>query len=146
MPSAAGSASSRRYNGGKRGGERMTTKQSATIEDLYRVPGKAEIVNGELVLMSPTGGIPNFAAGEVFASLREYSRRVRSGWPVTDNGAFVVNLPGRTSFSPDAAFYVGPPPTMRFYQGAPVFAVEVRSEGDYGPTAEEEIEAKRADY
>jgi len=38
----------------------MTTKTEATIDDLYRVPenGKAEIVNGELVLMSPTGGVP----------------------------------------------------------------------------------------
>ena len=38
------------------------TKADATIEELSRVPGKAEIVNGELVLMSPTGGLPNFAA------------------------------------------------------------------------------------
>jgi Uma2 family endonuclease len=35
---------------------------------------------------------------------------------------------------------------MRFLQGAPVFAVEVRREGDYGSKAEEEIAAKRADY
>lgn len=26
----------------------MTTKPEATIEDLHRAPGKAEIVNGEL--------------------------------------------------------------------------------------------------
>ncbi|PYT07513.1 MAG: Uma2 family endonuclease, partial [Acidobacteria bacterium] len=34
----------------------MSTSTEATIEDLYRVDddGKAEIVNGELVLMSPT--------------------------------------------------------------------------------------------
>ena len=35
---------------------------------------------------------------------------------------------------------------MKFGQGAPVFAVEVRSEGDYGPQAERQISAKRADY
>ena len=35
---------------------------------------------------------------------------------------------------------------MRFYEGAPVFATEVRSEGDYGPQAEREMSAKRADY
>ena len=29
---------------------------------------------------------------------------------------------------------------------APIFAVEVRSEGDYGPQAEQAIAAKRADY
>jgi Uma2 family endonuclease len=35
---------------------------------------------------------------------------------------------------------------MRFFEGASVFAVEVRSEGDYGPAAEERLAAKRADY
>ena len=35
---------------------------------------------------------------------------------------------------------------MKFYEGAPVFAVEVRSEGDYGPRAERAMAAKRADY
>ncbi len=33
----------------------------ATIDDLYRVPGKAEIVNGEIVHMSPTGFEPGYA-------------------------------------------------------------------------------------
>jgi Uma2 family endonuclease len=126
----------------------MTTKAPATIEDLCHVPEnqKAEIVHGELVLMSPTGGRPGYAGDEVFASLREYAQRTRSGWAVGDNKAFVVNLPHRNSFSPDAAFYVGPPPTIRFYQGAPTFAVEVRSENDYGQKAESDIAAKRADY
>jgi len=31
----------------------MPVHSQASIEDLYRVPGKAEIVNGELRLMSP---------------------------------------------------------------------------------------------
>jgi Uma2 family endonuclease len=35
---------------------------------------------------------------------------------------------------------------VKFYQGAPVFAVEVRSEGDYGPDAEVKIARKRPDY
>ena len=35
---------------------------------------------------------------------------------------------------------------MRFVEGAPDFAVEVRSENDYGRTAEAEMAAKRADY
>jgi Uma2 family endonuclease len=34
---------------------------------------------------------------------------------------------------------------MSFIQGAPAFAAEVRSEGDYGPRAEEEMARKRAD-
>jgi len=35
---------------------------------------------------------------------------------------------------------------MRFLEGAPVFAVEVRSENDYGPAAERALAEKRADY
>ena len=35
---------------------------------------------------------------------------------------------------------------MRFFDGAPVFAVEVRSEHDYGPQAELDMAAKRTDY
>ena len=123
----------------------MSTKTEATIEDLYKVKSKAELVNGEIVHMPPTGGLPNQAAGEIFASLREYARRTRGGHAVGDNAAFVVDLPHRKSFSPDAAYYVGDI-TMKFFEGAPVFAVEVRSEGDYGPRAEREMERKRADY
>jgi Uma2 family endonuclease len=35
---------------------------------------------------------------------------------------------------------------MRFYEGAPIFAVEVRSENDYGRIAELRIAEKRIDY
>ena len=35
---------------------------------------------------------------------------------------------------------------MKFLEGAPIFAVEVRSEGDYGPAAETKIAEKRRDY
>ncbi|OLE54693.1 MAG: hypothetical protein AUG51_06990 [Acidobacteria bacterium 13_1_20CM_3_53_8] len=123
----------------------MSTKVEATIDDLYKVEGKAELVNGEIVKMSPTGGLPNYAAQEISFSLREYSKRRKKGYAVGDNAAFVVNLPNRKSFSPDAAFYVGDI-TMKFFEGAPVFAVEVRSESDYGPKAERAMAKKRADY
>jgi Uma2 family endonuclease len=130
----------------------MTTavsgKTQAGVEDLYRVPdhAKAELVNGEVVLMAPTGDEPGFAGDEIFVSLREYARRVALGRAVGDNKGFRVRLPHRESFSPDAAFYTGPPAGMRFFEGAPVFAVEVRSENDYGPAAEEAMRRKRADY
>ena len=124
----------------------MSTKVEATIEDLYKVGGKAELVNGEIILMSPTGYWPHYAADEIFSSLREYSRNRHFGFVVSDNAAFIVNLPHRKSFNPDAAYYVGPDPGMKFFDGAPVFAVEVRSEGDYGPRAERQMAQKRADY
>ena len=124
----------------------MATRARATIDDLYLVKEKAEIINGEVVILSPTGGQPGYAADEIFVSLHEYSKRSGKGRAVGDNKAFRVKLPNRGTFSPDAAYYVGPDPGMKFYEGAPVFAIEVRSENDYGPQAEKNIAAKRADY
>ena len=126
----------------------MSTALKTAIDDLYHVPDgrKAEIINGEVVLMSPTGAAPGYAGDEIFASLRAYAKRRKVGRAVSDNKGFHVRLPNRESFSPDAAYHVGPDPGMKFYEGAPIFAVEVRSEGDYGDTAEAAIAAKRADY
>src|SRR2546422_2021064 len=115
----------------------MSAKTEATIEDLYHVPEnrKAEIVNGEVVLMSPTGKKPNRAGFKISLRLYEYELSTGSGIAVADNAGFNVNLPKRKSFSPDAAFYVGKDPGMKFFEYAPVFAAEVRSENDYGATA-----------
>lgn len=124
----------------------MSSKTEATLEDLYKVEGKAELVNGEIVLMSPTGQRPHLAARAIFLSLYEYERRTKKGYAITDNAGFRVDLPNRKSFSPDAAFYVGEVESMKFFAGAPVFAAEVRSEGDYGRRAEKEMARKRDDY
>jgi Uma2 family endonuclease len=126
----------------------MISKPQATIEDLYHLPEnrKAELVNGELVFMSPTGATPGRAGGNIFFSLRQYEQQTRCGYAFPDNVGFVVNLPTRKSFSPDVAFFTGSLSGMRFLDGAPVFAVEVRSENDYGPQAEREMAQKRADY
>ncbi len=124
----------------------MTVKSQAGVEDLYAIAEKAELVEGDVVRMSPTGDLPNTVAGEIFASLREWSRTTGSGRAYTDNVAFLVDLPHRQSFSPDVALYQGPRSGMKFLQGAPVFAVEVRSEGDYGARAERQMARKRADY
>lgn len=63
-----------------------------------------------------------------------------------DNVRFIVDLPNRKSFSPDAAYYLGRRFRAKFLEGAPAFAVEVRSQDDYGPRAENEVAAKRRDY
>ena len=74
----------------------MVTKAArATVSDLYKAPGKAELVNGELVLMPPTGIDSGYAAGEIVASLREHVRRTRQGRAFTDNAGFLVELPHR---------------------------------------------------
>jgi Uma2 family endonuclease len=124
----------------------MQTKPQATLADLSRFAGKAELVNGELVPMSPTGINPGYAADEIFASLYLYAQRTGTGRAVGDNKGFLAHLPHRESFSPDAAFVAGNPRGMKFFEEAPIFAVEVRSENDYGPAAERTMAAKRADY
>jgi Uma2 family endonuclease len=129
----------------------MTTAQRATLDDLYRTEGKAELIGGRIVQLMATGKRPNRVAGNIYLSLRLYERqKPGQGEAYTDNLGFTVPaLPsGRESFSPDASFYRGPAPAneMRFIEGPPTFAVEVRSENDYTPSAEAELAAKRADY
>ena len=123
-------------------------KERATIEDLYQFPSdvKAELIEGEIVPMTPTGDAPGYAGDEIFVALRQYVRERQTGRAVGDNKSFRVDLPNRESFSPDAAYYVGLRAGMRFFEGAPVFAVEVRSENDYGEYAERKMAEKRADY
>jgi Uma2 family endonuclease len=122
----------------------------ATLEDLYRTEGNAELIGGRIVPLMATGDMPNQVAANIYVSLREYTKKTGSGVPYTDNMGFAVKeLPsGRVSFSPHASYYVGPRPKnrLRFVWGAPIFAVEVRSENDYKKTARQEMAAKRADY
>ncbi len=83
-------------------------------------------------------------------SLRGYARASERGVAYPGGiGYAIPELPsGRESFSPDASYYVGTRPVnpMRFIEGTPMFAVEVRSENDYGPAAEADMAAKRDDY
>ena len=127
----------------------MLTKQRATVEDLYHVPenGKAELIDGELVHFMATGINPGRAGLRIATSLVRYEDEQGGGYTVPDNVGFLVNLPNRESFSPDVAWIAGATPdTMNFGEGAPTFAVEIRSKSDYGPAAEIAIEDKRADY
>ncbi|MGA9773655.1 MAG: Uma2 family endonuclease [Blastocatellia bacterium] len=125
----------------------MTTKARSRIEDLYHLPenGKAEIVDGEILLMPPTGDIPARAGGSVYISLRLHEGKT-PGRAYPDNTGFRVSLPNRESFSPDVAWHTGQITGMKFLEGSPVFAVEIRSENDYGPKAEQKMAEKRRDY
>jgi Uma2 family endonuclease len=122
----------------------------ATLDDLYRTPGKAELIGGRIVHRMATGRKPNRVAGRIYRSLAEYAEQSRKGEAFTDNMGFAIpELPsGRESFAPDASYYDGPLPAnaMRFIEGPPTFAAEVRSENDYDPAAAAEMADKRADY
>ena len=118
----------------------------ATEADLARAPGKAELVGGEIVDMPAAGDMPSRAATMILVRLREHERRGEPGRAFADNTGFLVDLPHRKSFSPDAAWYTGPRAGMKYLQGAPTFAAEVRGDDDYGPAAERAMARKRADY
>ena len=84
-------------------GDKMLTKQWATAEDLYNAPGKAALVNGELAHLMATGIRPAKAGGRIYSSLERHEDEKGGGYAVPDNAGFLVNLPNRGSFSPDAA-------------------------------------------
>lgn len=127
-----------------------TVTQRATIDDLYRTEGKAELIGGRIVQYMATGRRPNRVAARIIRSLDDYATAHGVGEAYTDSMGFTVpELPsGRESFSPDASYYSGvfPSNEMKFIAGPPTFAVEVRSENAYKRSAEIDIDAKRADY
>jgi Uma2 family endonuclease len=124
----------------------MSTEVDTLVDQLYHVAGKAEIVGDSIIMMSPASDQHGYASLEIAVSLRQYTRKKRAGRAVGDNIGFLCNLPHRKSFSPDAAYYTGPRGGRKFFPQAPDFAVEVRSDDDYGPLAERDLAAKRADY
>ena len=127
-----------------------TAPARATLADLARISDKAELIGGRIVHLMPTGYRPNQIAAYIFLSLHDHARLTGQGVACTDNLGFAVPelSSGRESFSPDAAYYLGPFPSdeMEFIPGPPTLAVEVRSKDDYGKAAERDMAAKRADY
>jgi Uma2 family endonuclease len=128
----------------------QTAVPRATLADLAKTPEKAELIGGRIVTLMPTGHQPGRVGLRIARSLDEYTEATGRGFAYGDNTGFTVPelRSGRESFAADAAYYDGPPPAnvLKFGAAAPTFAVEVRSEGDYGPAVEREMEAKRADY
>src|SRR5262249_17269982 len=106
------------------------TPKRATVDDLLRTEGKAELIGGRAVNLMPTGRIPNRVAGRIYRSLDDFAEAGGHGEAYTDNmGLTIPELPsGRQSFSPDASYFRGPftANPMRFIEGPPTLAVEVR--------------------
>ena len=127
-----------------------TTGTVATLADLARIDAKAELVDGRIIPIMPTGEWPGRVAARISNSLDGHATQARRGLALFDGvGCSVPRLTsGRESFCPDAAYYdhLLPSRRMRFVVGPPTLAVEVRSENDYGPAAERAMATKRADY
>jgi Uma2 family endonuclease len=126
------------------------TRVEATLDDLARVEGKAELIAGRIVHLMPTGRKPGRVALRIVRSLDDHAESTGRGEAYGDKIGFAVHrlTSGRQSFAPDVSYFLGPFPAneMRFLEGAPTFAVEVRSENDYGESAEVSLASKRADY
>jgi Uma2 family endonuclease len=122
----------------------------ATFDDLMRADGKAELIGGRVIELMATGRAPNRVAKRVILALDPFVEAGYMGEAFTDNLGYAIDPPllsGRQSFSPDVSFYSVPRTNdSSFIFDAPTFAVEVRSEHDYGPAKEQEYADKRADY
>ncbi len=120
----------------------------ATVGDLYRTDGQAELIGGRILRFPAFGYKPGCIVGAIVSSLYDLAHKTGQGEVGTATLGYIIpELPsGRESFCADASYYVGPLPTnpMHFIEGPPTFAVEVRSGDDYTLTAESEIAAKRA--
>ena len=122
-----------------------------TLADLERVDGKAELIAGRIIHLMGAGLRHNNTSASIYRSLHEHRRASGHGMAFIDNMLFGIDPPlssGRQSFSPDASFYAGRigADVTGVLEAAPTFAVEVRSDNDYGPVAESEMAEKRADY
>jgi hypothetical protein len=116
----------------------------ATVGDLYRLPHhqKAELVRGELMMMSPT------ATCRAARPARSWSPcGITRDEPAPDGPT--RTMPRSCTADPSAPTWpstlvCGPGGVSS--KGAPRFAVEVRSESDYGLRAERAMAEKRGDY
>ncbi len=126
------------------------TDTHATINDLYAVEGKAELIAGRIVHLMGSGDQPSKVAFLIAMSLFDHTRTTGRGEARADGLSYAVQelTSGRESFMPDASYYLQPRPAnrLRFVDGPPDFAVEVRSQYDYSPAAARAIATKRADY
>lgn len=124
-------------------------KTIMTAEDLWHMPHdgyRYELVKGELIRMSPTGGEHGDIAGELTVHLRTYVKPRQLGKVLVDSG-FCLECCPDTVRGPDIAFVSAahiPPGGLPkgFISGAPDLAIEIVSPNETAA----EIQAKVQDY
>jgi hypothetical protein len=123
---------------------------AVTIDDLYRVEGRAELIGGRMVHLPMFGVLPARVVGRLALSLDRHAEQTGRGEMLTSTMAYAFPAlrSGRQSFCAAVSFRDGPPPTnpVGFLDGAPTFAVEVRTLGEFSPAADRSYAAKRTDY
>ena len=127
--------------------EVAASTRAMLIEELEHTEEIAEIINGKVVLM----GLGTFqhgrASGTIYFSLKLHEKQHDGGYAFGDANVFLVDLPDRYSFCPDAAWRkVIHLHNNKFVDGAPDFAVEVRSAGHYSPSGGLKVLEKIKEY
>jgi Uma2 family endonuclease len=128
----------------------VATPFPATFDDLMKVEGKAELIGGRIVEYMASGRLPGRISKRIVRSLDDYVQILGYGEAFTDNLGYAIDPPmpsGRQSFNPDGSFYGGPVTNdASFIFDAPTFAIEVRSENDFGRAQDRAYTDKRKDY
>ena len=130
----------------------MATKVRITAEELWCMGEgdvRRELVNGEVVEMTPVGGVHGEVTGRMYRKLAEHVDQHGGGKVIVGDVGFVLSVPGDRERvrAPDVAYIsTGRLPggvlPHGFLQGPPALAVEVLSLSD-NPV---EIQQKVRDY
>jgi len=120
-----------------------TPIQNVIIEQLEKEPpdGRWELVQGELVMMTPSGYEHSDIEGNVYALLRPIVREQGLGRVLVGEPGFVLKRDPDTLRAPDVAFVCAErddPNERGFFPGPPDLAVEVVSPED----RQQDVEAK----
>src|SRR5438045_2509901 len=128
----------------------MATVARATLDDLARTEGRAELIGGKIIRFPPHIWKVGVLCGHLITSLHLYAKSLGRGIVGASTLGYVVPrlLSGRESFCPSVSFHLGPLPRdrMKFIEGSPTFAVEAREHDEPGDETEAIRAAKRADY
>jgi Uma2 family endonuclease len=124
-------------------------QRALTAEDLSLLadPEAKELVDGEIVPMTPTFFVHGRVAGHLVQALRDHAARAGAGEVVTAEVGFITRRNPDRVRAPDVAFVAAARLAGRdlehgFFEGAPDLAVEVLSPGDRAA----EVQAKAEEY
>lgn len=119
-----------------------------TADELLAMPDdgalKYELVNGELITMSPAGSRHGITSARLFVSLAQYVIAKHLGEAFPADTGFVISRNPDTVRAPDVAFVAAERmvDTEKYFPGAPDLAIEVISPNDRHTN----IEAKVREY